>query len=149
MGNLRSKRRGKRRSRNDRRNYAPEHKEVVQERESPPAGLPVGYNPNRDEYLYWVTEDGYLIAQDVTCQHEYVEQMPCAYCGGQLVVAAHLNRGGQGLSELVALCPTCGQRANFIFDISNEVYQAWWAAQLGSLYIQQYDGPPRQPDRPD
>jgi hypothetical protein len=107
-----------------------------------------GYNPNRDEHLYWLTEDGYIIAQDETCQQEYVQQMPCPHCGGSLMVMAHLNRGGQGLSELVALCHDCRQRANFIFDISNEVYQAWWAEQLGDLYICQYDGPPRKPCTP-
>jgi hypothetical protein len=107
-----------------------------------------GCNPHRDEYLYWLTEDGYIIAQDITCQQEYVQQTPCPHCGGSLIVMAHLNRGGQGLSELVALCRDCRQRANFIFDISNEVYQTWWAEQLGDLYICQYDGPPREPCTP-
>jgi hypothetical protein len=111
--------------------------------------VPAGYNLNRDEHLYWRTEEGYLIAQDVTCQHEYIQVMPCEHCGGSLVVIAHLNRSGQGLSELVAMCRDCHQRANFIFDISNEVYQSWWADQLGTLYVQQYDGPPREPHHPD
>jgi hypothetical protein len=113
------------------------------------SGDEVGYNPDRDEHLYWLTKEGYIIAQDVTCQHEYISETPCPHCGGELVVIAHLNRGGQGLSELVAVCRACRQRANFIFDISNEVYQVWWAEQLGALYIQQYDGPPRVPHRPD
>jgi hypothetical protein len=108
----------------------------------------VGCNPHRDEHLYWLTRDGYIIAQDETCQQEYVQHSPCPNCGGSLVVMAHLNRGGQGLSELVALCHDCHRRANFIFDISNEVYQAWWAEQLGDLYICQYDGPPREPSTP-
>jgi len=115
------------------------------EQQPPPSNVPAGYNPNRNEYLYWWTEDGYLIAQDVVCQYEYVQNMPCPHCGGTLAVVAHLNRAGQGLSELVALCRDCRQRANFIFDISNETYQTWWAEQLGPLYIEQYDGPPREP----
>lgn len=110
--------------------------------------VPVGYNPNRDEYLYWLTEDGYLIAQDVLCQYEYILGSRCPACDGQLVVAAHINRGGQGLSEMVAMCAVCHQRANFIFDISNDSYQTWWKEQLGPLYIQQYDGPPRKPYSP-
>jgi hypothetical protein len=109
---------------------------------------PVGYNPGRDEYLFWLTGDGYIVAQDVACQHEYVQQTPCDHCGGELVIVAHLNRAGQGLSELVTVCGECHQRANFIFDISNNVYQAWWADQLGPLYIQQYDGDPREPVHP-
>jgi hypothetical protein len=109
---------------------------------------PVGYNPNRTEHLYWLTEDGYVIAEDMVCQHEYVAAVGCPHCGGKLVVAAHLNRGGQGLSELVAICEDCRQRANFIFDISNEVYQRWLADQLGPLYVKQFDGPPRTPHEP-
>ena len=57
---------------------------------------------------------------------------------------AHLNRAGQGLSEMVTICLGCRQRVIFIFDISNEVYQTWWARQLGDLYVRQYDGPARQ-----
>jgi 5-methylcytosine-specific restriction endonuclease McrA len=110
---------------------------------------PIGYNPNRTEHLYWLTEEGYIIAQDVVCQHAYVEETACPACGGQLKTVAHINRGGQGLSELVAVCTHCHQRANFIFDISNEVYQMWWAEQLGPLYVQQFDGPPREPYAPD
>jgi len=111
--------------------------------------LPAGYNPSRDEHLFWWTEDGYIIAEDVACQHEYVQGTPCPECGGALAVVAHLNRGGQGLSELVAICRECRHRENFIFDISNDVYQAWWADQLGPLYIQQFDGPPRIPAWPE
>lgn len=112
------------------------------------AVVPAGYNPSRDEHLYWLTEDGYIIAQDVACQHEYVQAMRCPACGGRLRVAAHLNRDGQGLSEMVAVCTSCRARASFIFDISNDVYQTWWAAQLGDLYIQPFDGPPRVPVLP-
>ncbi|MBN2302985.1 MAG: hypothetical protein JXQ72_00820 [Anaerolineae bacterium] len=108
----------------------------------------IGYNPNRTEHLFWYTEDGYLVAQDVVCQHEYVEAVGCAHCGGHLLVAAHLNRSGQGLSELVAVCDNCGARANFIFDISNDVYQNWWQEQLGALYVRQHDDPPRAPHHP-
>lgn len=117
-------------------------------RPAPETRASVGFNPNRDDFLYWLTEDGYLIAQDVDCQHDYVLGSRCAACGGALKVAAHLNRAGQGLSELVAICLECRQRANFIFDISNMVYQSWWASQLGPLYIEQYDGPPREPYEP-
>jgi hypothetical protein len=126
----------------------PSSKPGAQDPESAESELPVGYNPHRNEYLYWYTEEGYIIAQDVLCQHEYIEQTPCPHCGGTLAVVAHLNRGGQGLSELVAMCPQCRQRVNIIFDISNEVYQAWWAEQLGPLYFQQYDEPPRVPYSP-
>ena len=108
----------------------------------------VGYNPRRDKHLYWRTADGYLIAQDVNCQHEYVVKSSCSHCGGPLKMVAHINRAGQGLSEMVALCTRCRQRANFIFDISNDVYQEWWARQLGPLYLRQYDGPPRTPAKP-
>jgi len=109
----------------------------------------VGYNPNRDDHLYWFTEDGYIIAQDVVCQHEYIEQTPCPDCAGELAVVAHLNRAGQGLSELVTLCRDCRARVNFIFDISNDVYQTWWAEQLGLMYVRQFDGPPRDPFAPE
>ncbi len=108
----------------------------------------IGVNPHRDGYLYWFTEEGYIIAQDVACQHEYVQAARCPECGGALATVAHLNRGGQGLSEIVALCRGCRARQTFIFDISNAVYQAWWAEQLGPLYIEQYDGPPREPFAP-
>ncbi|NDJ77719.1 MAG: hypothetical protein GYB65_15815 [Chloroflexi bacterium] len=113
--------------------------------DGPEAEEQVGFNPNRDDCLFWYTEEGYIIAQDVTCQHEYIQDTACPTCGGELVVIAHLNRGGQGLSELVAICRDCKARTNFIFDISNDVYQEWWAEQLGPLYVRQYDGPPREP----
>jgi hypothetical protein len=108
----------------------------------------VGYNPKRDECLFWLTEEGYIIAQDVNCQHEYVNATLCPHCGGPLRIVAHINRGGQGLSELVAMCEECRQRSSFIFDISNEVFQTWWAEQLGPLYVRQYDDPPREPLAP-
>jgi hypothetical protein len=108
----------------------------------------VGFNVERNQHLYWLTEEGYLIAQDVTCQYEFVQTTHCEQCGGTYIVIAHLNRGGQGLSELVSVCQQCRQRANFVFDISNTIYQTWWANQLGPLYIKQYDGPPREPHHP-
>jgi hypothetical protein len=108
----------------------------------------IGYNPKRDEYLFWLTEEGYITAQDVNCQYEYINQTPCPNCGGLLRIVAHINRAGQGLSELVAMCGHCRQRTSLIFDISNEVFQAWWAEQLGPLYVRQYDGPPREPYAP-
>jgi hypothetical protein len=109
--------------------------------------LPAGYNPHRDDYLYWLTEEGYIIAQDITCQPEYIQATPCPECGGPLMVVATLNRAGQGLSELVAVCRGCRARSSFIFDISNDAYQAWWAEQMGDLYIQQHDCAPRLPHR--
>ncbi len=105
----------------------------------------LGHNPDRDDTLFWYTEEGYIVAQDNTCQHEYIQMTPCPSCGGNLRVIAHLNRGGQGLSEMVTVCQNCRHAVNFIFDISNVVYQNWWADQLGPLYIRQYDGPPREP----
>ncbi len=110
-----------------------------------PENVPVGYNPDRDETLYWLTEEGYLIAQDVACQTEYVEATSCPACGAQLTVVAHLNRAGQGLSEIVTMCCACRERYSFIFDISNTAYQTWWASQLGPHYVRQFDGPPREP----
>jgi hypothetical protein len=107
----------------------------------------VGYNPQRDKYLFWLTEEGYIIAQDITCQHEFVQQACCPHCGGALKLMAHLNRAGQGLSEMVTICLECRQRVIFIFDISNEIYQTWWAGQLGDLYLRQYDGSPRRPHK--
>lgn len=107
-----------------------------------------GTNPNRDEYLYWLTQEGYIIAQDVLSQREYIEMLSCSMCGGALKIAAHLNRAWQGLSEMICVCKECQHRYSIIFDISNEIYQQWWAEQLGSLYIRQYDGEPRQPFSP-
>jgi hypothetical protein len=108
----------------------------------------VGYNARRNKYLYWLTEDGYIIAQDVNCQYDYVSRTPCPTCGGTLRVVAHINRAGQGLSELVAMCGECRERTSLIFDISNEIFQTWWAAQLGPLYVCQYEGAPREPFAP-
>jgi hypothetical protein len=109
----------------------------------------IGYNTRRNEYLFWRTEDGYIIAQDVNCQHDYVNQTPCAACGGPLRIVAHINRAGQGLSEIVAMCGECRERTSFIFDISNEVFQTWWAEQLGALYVRQFDDEPREPFAPE
>jgi hypothetical protein len=114
-----------------------------------PASPTIGYNPRRDEHLFWWTQDGYIVAQDVNCQYEYVTDTPCPRCGGSLHVMAHINRAGQGLSELVAVCQQCHVRGSFIFDISNEIFQTWWAEQLGPMYVRQYDGPPREPHSPD
>ena len=110
--------------------------------------VPVGFNPARDGYLYWRTEEGYIIAEDTACQYDYVSQAGCRNCGGKLVTLAQLNRGGQGLVELVAICPSCRERHNFIFDISNQAYQQWWADQLGENYVCQFEGAPRAPFSP-
>jgi hypothetical protein len=115
------------------------------------AGLELSpeYNPNRDKYLFWRTSEGYIIAQDIACQREYAQAGHCPHCGGRLMVVAQLNRSWQGLSELVCLCTSCRQRSSFIFDISNDAYQAWWRAQLGPLYIRQHECPAREPVSPD
>ena len=111
--------------------------------------MPPDTNTDRDEYLFWLTEEGYIIAQDIACQREYAQDIPCPHCGGELMVVAQLNRSWQGLSELVCICRTCRQRSSFIFDISNDVYQAWWAEQLGPLYIRQHECPARTPHSPE
>jgi uncharacterized CHY-type Zn-finger protein len=113
------------------------------------ASSTIGYNADRDKCLYWRTEEGYIIAQDVNCQHEYVNATPCANCGGPLRVVAHINRAGQGLSEIVAMCGECRQRTSYIFDISNDVFQRWWAEQLGPLYVRQFEDAPREPFAPE
>ncbi len=102
-------------------------------------------NPDRNDDLYALTPEGYVIAQDIACQYEYVEQQSCPYCGGALTVAAQINRSGQGLNELVCACQQCRRRTSVIFDISNDVYQAWLAGQFGKLYVRNYDGKPRKP----
>jgi hypothetical protein len=112
------------------------------------ASSTIGYNADRDKYLYWRTEEGYIIAQDVNCQHEYVNATLCTNCGGPLRVVAHINRAGQGLSEIVAMCGECRQRTSYIFDISNDVFQRWWAEQLGPLYVRQFEDTPREPSAP-
>jgi hypothetical protein len=113
------------------------------------ASSTIGSNADRNGYLYWRTEEGYIIAQDVNCQHEYVNTTPCANCGGPLRVVAHINRAGQGLSEIVAMCGECRQRTSYIFDISNDVFQRWWAEQLGPLYVRQFEDAPREPFAPE
>ncbi len=105
-------------------------------------------NPNRDENLFAKTTEGYIIAQDVSCQYEYVSNAPCSHCGAtKLSVAAQLNRASQGLNELVCKCGRCGKMSGIIFDVSNTVYQTWLAKHLGKLYVSSYDGKPRKPTR--
>lgn len=106
----------------------------------------LGYNPNRTSDLFALTSDGYIIAQDIACQHEYVAAQRCPDSEQSLIPIAHINRSFQGLSEIVALCPTSGERFSFIFDISNDIYQAWWADLMGENYERQYDEPPRTAD---
>ncbi len=105
-----------------------------------------GYNPDRTIDLYALTLDGYIIAQDIVCQQEYVATQPCPETDRPLVVIAKINRAFQGLNELVALSPATGEKFSFIFDISNDVYQSWWADQMGDQYERLYDGPPRLAD---
>lgn len=104
-------------------------------------------NPNRTGDLYALTKEGYLIAQDIACQYEYAENAACPRCGDGLTVMAQLNRASQGLNELVCTCQGCHTRTSFIFDISNEVYQAWMQAQFGADYVRNYEGQPRRPAR--
>ncbi|MBC6937574.1 MAG: hypothetical protein DWB42_17310 [Chloroflexi bacterium] len=106
-----------------------------------------GFNPNRTPDLFALTAEGYIIAQDIACQYEYVEAQLCADCGCPLHVIAQINRSYQGLNELVTACPNCGRNYSFIFDVSNEVYQRWWAQRLGDLYVKNYEGPPRRAAR--
>lgn len=106
-----------------------------------------GYNSSRTDDLYALTADGYIIAQDVVCQNEYVHSQRCPHCRQQtMTVMAKLNRSFQGLNELVAICTNCHERSSYIFDISNEVYQNWLAVQMGDLYTHIYEGPPRVAD---
>jgi hypothetical protein len=103
-----------------------------------------GYNPNRTDELFALTRDGYIIAHDITCQQEYVAMQRCPVTGRPLVVIAKINRAFQGLNELVAISPATGDRYSFIFDISNDVYQRWWAEHMGEMYERLYEGHPRQ-----
>jgi hypothetical protein len=102
-------------------------------------------NANRTDELYGLTSEGYIIAQDIACQHELIAVLECDNCGGKLLPIAQINRAFQGLNEVVALCEECSQHHSLIFDISNEVYQSWWAERMGENYVQIYDGPPRIP----
>src|SRR5262249_30601763 len=106
-------------------------------------------NPGRTADLFALTADGYIIAQDIACQHEYIEEQRCTNCGGVLMPIAQINRAFQGLNEVVTLCTECSARSSFIFDISNEVYQAWWADRMGEMYVRTYDGEPRIPAEAD
>lgn len=106
----------------------------------------LGYNPNRTIDLFALTkEGGYIIAQDIACQHEYILTQTCPDCGQNLTPIAQINRSFQGLSEVVAVCPN-GAHFSFIFDISNETYQSWLAEQLGYEYEHPFDVTPREPD---
>ena len=107
----------------------------------------LGYNPNRDDDLFALTADGYIIAQDIACQHEYIYAQACPHCGAasSLTPIASINRSFQGLNEMVARCTHCNRPAGFIFDISNTRYQEWLAERMGDLYAPVYDGPPRVP----
>ncbi len=102
-------------------------------------------NPNRTADLFALTEEGYIIAQDINCQYELVQQERCSQCNHNLRAIAQINRAFQGLNELVVLCTNCGERYSFIFDISNDVYQDWWAERMGDSYVRMYDGTPRVP----
>ncbi len=102
-------------------------------------------NPNRTGDLFALTSDGYIIAQDIGCQYELIEAQSCENCQHRLMPVAQINRSFQGLNEIVTICESCGHRQSFIFDISNVVYQHWWAERMGENYMRTYDGPPRTP----
>lgn len=107
----------------------------------------LGYNPNRTVDLFALTkEGGYIVAQDIVCQYEYIMSHTCPDCGKPLIPIAQINRSFQGLSEVVAVCPLSGAHFSFIFDISNEVYQNWWAEYTGTDNRHLFDIPPRQVD---
>lgn len=102
-----------------------------------------GRNPHRTLDLFAYTTDGYIIAEDIDCQYEYTALQRCPETGAPLRVVAQINRAYQGLNELVAVSEGTGKVFSFIFDISNEVYQAWWRQLMGELYVRPFDGPPR------
>lgn len=105
----------------------------------------LGYNPNRTIDLFALTFDGYIIAQDIASQYEFIYDQ-VSEDGNPMIPIAHLNRSFQGLSELVAIDTKTGDHYSFIFDISNAVYQAWLAQHLGELYENAYEGQPREAD---
>ncbi len=115
-------------------------------KQSKKAGIDSGVNPHRTLDLFALTPDGYIIAEDIACQNEYVAQQQCSECNGSLAVIAQINRSFQGLTESVCICRGCGKKYSFIFDISNDVYQTWWAERMGDLYMRTFDGPGRVAD---
>jgi hypothetical protein len=119
---------------------------VSRRKRSKTAEIDSGISPYRTDDLFALTPDGYIIAQDIACQNEYVAQQHCTDCDGPLAVIAQINRSFQGLTESVCFCHGCGKKYSFIFDISNDVYQAWWAERMGDLYVRTFDGPGRVAD---
>jgi hypothetical protein len=101
------------------------------------------FNPHRTEELFALTADNFIIAQDIACQYEFVATQRCPETGKPLRVIAQINRAFQGLNEVVVVSLGTGKQYNFIFDISNDVYQDWWAETMGELYVRQFDGPGR------
>lgn len=112
---------------------------------SPKRREQLGFNPNRTIDLFALTHDGYIIAQDIASQHEYVLDQRTEE-GFPIMPIAHINRSFQGLSEIVAICGQNGERFSFIFDISNTVYQDWLQDQMGELYEVNYEGSSRKAD---
>lgn len=100
-------------------------------------------NPYRTDDLFALTTDGFIIAQDIACQYEFVAAQRCPETGKRLKVIAQINRSFQGLNEVVAVSLGTGKQHNFIFDISNDVYQSWWAETMGDFYVRLFDGPGR------
>jgi len=116
-------------------------------KDSTPHDIPPEVNPNRTDDLWALTKEGYIIAEDIACQTEYISEQSCPNCGHTpLRTMAQINRAFQGLNELVTRCTNCHETYGFIFDISNAVYQAWWAERMGVMYTRLYDGAPRQVD---
>lgn len=102
-----------------------------------------GFNVHRTSELFDLTADGFIIAQDIACQYEYIATQRCPETGKRLRVIAQINRSFQGLNEVVAISLGTGKQYNFIFDISNDIYQEWWAETMGTAYVRQFDGPGR------
>jgi hypothetical protein len=107
--------------------------------------LALGYNPNRTIDLFAFTPDGYIIAQDIACQYEYVLALG-AEEDRVITPIAHINRAFQGLSEIVAIDRNSGEYHSFIFDISNAVYQSWLTDYMNHQPDAAYDGPVRAAD---
>jgi hypothetical protein len=103
-----------------------------------------GFNPHRTDDLFALTADGFIIAQDIVCQYEFVNAQRCPETGKRLKIIAQINRAFQGLNEVVTISLGTGKQHNFIFDISNDVYQSWWAELMGDSYVRQFDGPARK-----
>lgn len=103
-------------------------------------------NPQRTPALFRHTPEGYIIAEDISSQYDYVKyNAACPACRGLLRVTAHISRATRGLSEIRCECRICHHPTILLFDISNTAYQRWLASLMGDLYTRHYAGPPRHP----